>query len=66
MSDKNVALIHRWFGEVWNQGRLETIQELMAPEFIGVGQSGPEAVIRGPRGFALSSRTCAARFLTFT
>ncbi len=51
MSDKNVALIHRWFGEVWNEGRLGTIQELMAPEFIGVGQSGPEAVIRGPQGF---------------
>lgn len=51
MADNNVELIHRWFREVWNQGRLDTIQELMAPEFLGIGQSGPEAVIRGPQGF---------------
>ena len=51
MSDNNIALIHRWFGEVWNQGRLETIQELMAPEFVGNGQGGPGVVLRGPREF---------------
>lgn len=51
MADSNVALIQRWFSEVWNQGRLDTIPELMAPEFVGTGQSGSEAVIRGPQGF---------------
>jgi len=51
MSDNNVALIHRWFDEVWNNGRLDAIHELMAPKFVGIGQSGPEAVIRGPQEF---------------
>jgi steroid delta-isomerase-like uncharacterized protein len=51
MSGNNLTLIHRWFDEVWNRGRLETIHELMAPEFVGIGQSGPGEVIRGPREF---------------
>ena len=51
MSDNNVALIHRWFDEVWNNGRLDAIHELMAPKFVGIGQSGPEAVIHGPQEF---------------
>jgi len=47
----NVALIRRWFDEVWNHGRLETIDELLAPEAVTIGQSGPEAAMRGPREF---------------
>ena len=51
MADNNVALIHRWFGEVWNQGRMETIHELMAAEFVGNGQGGAGVAIRGPQEF---------------
>lgn len=32
MSEASKALVHRWFDEVWTQGRLETIDELLAPE----------------------------------
>lgn len=51
MSQENVALVRRWFDEVWNQGRLETISELMAADAVGIGQGGPDVVIRGPQPF---------------
>ena len=45
------ALLHRWFDEVWNQGREETIDELFAPHGVahGLGESGPD--LHGPAGF---------------
>jgi steroid delta-isomerase-like uncharacterized protein len=51
MSADNVALLRRWFEEVWNQGRLETIHELMAPDCVGTGQAGSGVVLRGPQEF---------------
>ena len=47
--DSNKRLVVRWFEEVWNQGRRETIFELLAPN--GVLHDGG-AVIRGPEEFA--------------
>ena len=46
--DENIAVIVRWFDEVWNQGREETIDELYAADGVawGLGTSyaeGPEA-----------------------
>lgn len=38
----------RWFEEVWNQGREESIDELMAPDSYGHVESGE---YRGPEGF---------------
>lgn len=51
MSEQNVALVRRWFQEAWNEGRLETIHELMAADAVGVGQAGSEALISGPQQF---------------
>ena len=51
MSGSNVALLRRWFDEVWNQGRLETIHELMAPECVGTGEAGAGVILRGPQEF---------------
>ena len=51
MPGNNVALLRRWFDEVWNRGRLETIHELMAPECVGTGQGGAGVAIRGPQEF---------------
>lgn len=48
MSDDNKTLVRRWFEEVWNQGRVEKIDELMAPDGIAYGL-GPE--MRGPDQF---------------
>ena len=51
MAGENIALLRRWFDEVWNQGKLETIHELMAIDAVGIGQAGPEVAIRGPHEF---------------
>jgi steroid delta-isomerase-like uncharacterized protein len=50
-ADRNRVLIRRWFEEVWNQGREETIDELVAPDSIihGLGDAGRD--MRGPAGF---------------
>lgn len=47
----NTALMYRWFEEVWNQGRAETIDALLAADGIahGLGEAGAE--IRGPAAF---------------
>jgi steroid delta-isomerase-like uncharacterized protein len=45
------AIIHRWFDEVWNQGRLETIDELFSPDSVAHGLGEAEAVVRGPDAF---------------
>jgi steroid delta-isomerase-like uncharacterized protein len=40
MSDQNRDLSRRWFEEVWNERRSDTISELMSPEGIGHMESG--------------------------
>lgn len=50
--EANKALLRRWFEEVWNQGRAETIDELLAADAICYGLSEDEAQpVIGPAGF---------------
>ena len=49
---ENVVLMRRWFKEVWNEGRVQTIYDLMAENAIGVGQDQPGVEIHGPADFA--------------
>jgi steroid delta-isomerase-like uncharacterized protein len=37
MSTKHNNILHRWYDEVWNQGRAESIDELAAPDVIAHG-----------------------------
>jgi hypothetical protein len=46
--DQSKRLVHRWFEEVWNQGRTEVIAELFAPECV-LHEGSLE--IRGPEEF---------------
>ena len=32
---QNTALARRWFQQVWNEGRAETVHELLAPDAVG-------------------------------
>ena len=45
------ALIHRWFEEVWNQGREATIDELFGRDAIAYGLGEVAAEVRGPNQF---------------
>ncbi len=51
MSEANKALIHRWFEEVWNRGREETIDELLAPTVIAHGLGDTDVDLHGPAQF---------------
>jgi hypothetical protein len=47
----NAAIVRRWFEEVWNRGREDAIDELMAPDAPVYGVVGPDQVHRGPAEF---------------
>ena len=51
MSEANKSLVRRWFEEVWNQGREETIDELFAANGVGYGLGDTDAPLHGPSGF---------------
>lgn len=48
---ENIALMRRWFQEVWNEGKIQTVHELFHAEGLAIGQAGPQAQIRGPKEF---------------
>jgi steroid delta-isomerase-like uncharacterized protein len=52
MSEENTALLRRWFEEVWNKGREEAIDEMLAEEGVvnGLANESGEP-LRGPYGF---------------
>lgn len=52
MGDDRAKIMHEWFDEVWNQGRVETIDRLLAEDAIvhGLADAGGEE-IHGPEGF---------------
>jgi ketosteroid isomerase-like protein len=58
MSDQKDAII-RWFEEVWNQNRRETIEELMPPDCVIHDAAGD---IHGPEGFKLFAAALRSQF----
>ncbi|HUB95989.1 MAG TPA: ester cyclase [Stellaceae bacterium] len=60
------TLLHHWFDEVWNKGRQEAIDELLAPDCIAHGltdEHGNE--VRGPAAFKAFHRNLLAGFSSF-
>lgn len=60
MPSENETVVRRWFAEVWNEGRLESIDELFAPNAVahGLAEGGADDV-HGPvefRRFAQAMR----------
>src|SRR5215467_11327377 len=48
---KGTELIRRWFGEVWNEGKEELIDELMAPDCVAHGLGHGARDLVGTEGF---------------
>ena len=44
MAENYETVLHRWFDEVWNQKRTDTIDELMSEDTIHHGLAGPDGV----------------------
>ena len=50
-SQENIQLVQRWFREVWNEGKTDTVRELLAPDGVARGQNGSGSELRGPAQF---------------
>ena len=50
-ADENIQLMRRWFQEVWNEGRIETVHELLSKDAVARGQRGGDTEIHGPEEF---------------
>ena len=48
MSQENIALVRRWFEDVWNRRRAQTIDEMITAESVCHADDGP---MRGPDEF---------------
>jgi steroid delta-isomerase-like uncharacterized protein len=48
MSAVNIAIAHRWFHEIWNERRLDVVNEVLTDTSVCHGESGP---LVGPAGF---------------
>jgi len=49
--EQNISLMRRWFQEVWNEGRVQTIYDLLAENISGWGQDQPGVEIKKPADF---------------
>jgi steroid delta-isomerase-like uncharacterized protein len=49
--EENIQLMRRWFQEIWNEGRTQTIYDLLAPDAIGIGELEDGSPLRGPAEF---------------
>ena len=52
MAKEKNTILHRWFEEVWNKGKAELIDEMIAPECIAHGLDDPSGnPVCGPEEF---------------
>ena len=59
MSADHKNLVRRWFEQVWNQGRADAVDEMMAPDATAHGL-GPD--LRGPKEFKAFQATFREAF----
>jgi steroid delta-isomerase-like uncharacterized protein len=60
--EENIQLMQRWFQDVWNEGRIQTVYDLLAPNGVARGQRGGESEIRGPEEFVKFVREIRGAF----
>src|SRR5688500_1520067 len=51
IENENTAIVRRWFEEVWNERKLDTIDELLHPDAVAIDLGGPGATVKGPAEF---------------
>ena len=67
MAKEQNTILHRWFEEVWNNGRAELIDEMIAPNAIAHGLEDPNGnEVRDRKDSRNSITAFAARFRIFT
>jgi steroid delta-isomerase-like uncharacterized protein len=49
--EDNVRLARRWFQQVWKEGRMQTVYELLAEDGVATGQGEQGETLRGPKDF---------------
>src|SRR5215217_5502711 len=59
ISADNKAIVYRWFEEVWNKGRVDAIDEMVAEDSVVHGLGGE---LRGPSAFKPFHATFRAAF----
>ena len=51
MIEESTKLVRRMYDEAWNEGKLDVVDEICAPDYVGVGpyadEHGPESVKSG-------------------
>jgi len=57
-----LTVANRWFDEVWNNGREDTIDELFSHDGIAYGLGEGEADVRGPAAFKFFWRNMRSAF----
>jgi predicted ester cyclase len=62
LENENTAIVRRWFEEVWNQRRLETIDELLTPNAVAHDLGGQGASTTGPEEFRNAAEQLLSAF----
>jgi predicted SnoaL-like aldol condensation-catalyzing enzyme len=62
MSQETEEVLLRWFREVWNQGRADTIDALFPDDGIAHGVGEPGVIARGPKEFKVFQAQVKAAF----
>ena len=48
---QNIEMLTRWFQEVWNEGKTQTVHDLLSPDAVAIGQAGSGVELHGPEEF---------------
>jgi steroid delta-isomerase-like uncharacterized protein len=60
--DENKSIVRRFVDEVWNQGNLAVIDELVAPNFVGHGHGSRKGTSSGPENTREFIEMCRSAF----
>jgi steroid delta-isomerase-like uncharacterized protein len=62
MAQSDVAVLRRWFEEVWNEDREDLMEELAEPNVVFHGVGGPNQIMQGLDAFKPFYRNIRAAF----